>query len=231
MAFLNDDNLKHIWYPFYPRATWHRTTKSISKKSLIPIGVHELEIKSVVEQKTKKGGRKVELHIYKEPDFFREEDNDKKSPDESGKCSYDTIRCTHVPSYRPQGKLGNEWYKHFTMCLSNKDLDTMMTWDGQKKRFIGVVMHRQEHVQELKNGIYVNKVGVFDEPVVYWETILLSVHKLGEEVKINNYYDLFKPIRYDPMEDAKGETSRLMLMHNLAMVTGKNAENSDEIPF
>lgn len=222
MSFLNGNNLKQIWYPFYPRTTWHRSASgSVVRKAIIPIGVHELEIKKIVDSKSKKGWRKLELHMYKAPDYFRDDDSEK--------CSFDTIVCTHCPTYHPQGKLTSEWYKRWTMSLSNSDLDKMLTWE--KKRFKAVIMHRQEHVQEVYDGVRKPKIGIQGEDVIYWQPIILSVHRLDEDVQIKNWFDLFRPIRYDPIEESKQTVFHEMLAKNYHMVTGKEKIDEDEIPF
>jgi hypothetical protein len=220
MAFLNGDNLKYIWYPFYPRVTWVRGKvtngkPAITKKNIIPIGVHDLEIKHVKDVKTKKGTRKVELYIYCPPYQIYDYDNDT--------CSFDYIVCTHVKSYRPQGKLNSEWYKIWSMCLSDSDLDKMLTWE--KKKFRAVIAHVQENVKV--NGV--NKINEFGEEVVFWQPKIISVHKLTEEVKVDDYFKLFKPVRYDPIEELRSEKHIQLFFRNTDAVTGGAKE--ELIPF
>ena len=229
MSFLNDDNLKRVWFPFYPRATWARRVDkygkvAVSKKILIPIGVQELEIDKVIESKTKKGGRKVEIHIYRKP--YQVYDYDCGYPvsgEESPKSSFDHIVCTHVKAFRPMGHLNSEWYHHFSMCLGDKDLDTMLTWKG--KQFKGVIAHHQEYVQNFG----VDKINEWGEKVVYWQPKILSVHRIDDNVVINDYFRLFKPIRYDPIAEGKDLKYHRLFEKNTSNITGGDKE--DIIPF
>jgi hypothetical protein len=226
MAFLNGDNLKRIWYPFYPRVTWVRSgigitgKPNITKKNIIPIGVHELEIAKVKDLKTKKGWRKVELWLYCKP--YQVYDYDVSDLSHTNKSSFDYIICTHVLAHNPMGIMKNEWFKTWTMCLGASDLDKMLTWEG--KKFKAVIMHIQEKVKE--NGAY--KMNELGEEVVYWQPKVLSVHKLDEDVKFD-YNNLFRPIRYDPIEDCKTERHVQLFQLNTAAIT--HGEKEDIIPF
>lgn len=220
MAFLNGDNLKKVWYPFYPRVTWVRGKETngkpaLAKKNIIPIGVHELEIKHVKDVKTKKGTRKLELYIYCKPYEIYDYDNDT--------CSFDYIICSHVKSFKPMGKLKSEWYHRWSMCLGDKDLDEMAKWKG--KKFKGVILHEQEHVRV--NGQI--KINEFGEEVIFWQPKILSVHRIDANVIIDDYFKLFRPIRYDPIEEMKMERHKQLFTRKTEEVTGGDKE--DIIPF
>lgn len=219
MAFLNGDNLKKVWFPFYPRVTWVRTgdrlKPNLSKKNIIPIGVHELEIKHVKDVKTKKGNRKVELYIYKQPDYFLDTDAEK--------CSFDYIVCSHVKSFRPQGNIKSEWYHRLTMCLGDKDLDTMIGWKG--KKFKAVILHAQEYVDDYGKV----KINEFGEEVVYWQPRILSVHRIEDDIQVKDWFALFRPIRYDPVEEMQMEKHKQLFMKKTNEVTG--GDKDDNIPF
>jgi hypothetical protein len=220
MAFLNDDNLKKVWYPFYPRVTWVRGKETngkpaITKKNIIPIGVHELEIKHVKDVKTKKGTRKLELYIYCKPYEIYDYDVDT--------CSFDYLVCTHVKSYRPQGNINSEWYHRWSMCLGDSDLDKMANWKG--KKFKGVILHEQEYV--LVNGQ--KKINEFGEPIIFWQPKILSVHRIDADVVIDDYFKLFRPINYDPVEELKMEKHKQLFTRKTEDVTGGDLEK--EIPF
>jgi hypothetical protein len=109
------------------------------------------------------------------------------------------------------------------MCLGDKDLDEMVNWKG--KKFKGVILHEQEYV--LVNGQ--KKINEFGEPIIFWQPKILSVHRIDADVVIDDYFKLFRPINYDPVEELKMEKHKQLFTRKTEDVTGGDLEIN--IPF
>ena len=99
--FLSLESYNQLALMFDPRI--------LQKKTLIPIGVHELTIKEAEMRKTKNGGDMLVISIVKPRDIFYHDDVEK--------VTYHPIDCYHVASRYGTDSI-EDWYTLFTSMMS-----------------------------------------------------------------------------------------------------------------
>lgn len=190
--FLGLENFRMVSQMFDPRVVYTsvkkkagHTSGSYSKKNLLQIGIHELTFKTVEMRKTRNGGQMLYVQIYKKPDYYYLDDNEK--------VSYNTIDCYHVASNYGSDK-PTKWYDRFTTDMSLGCLMGLAEKFVCKPVFKAVVGLRQLEV--IKDGVRV--LDGFGNGVYRWENFIESVCRVDDDVGLNNddYFRLFQYIEF-----------------------------------
>ena len=135
---------------------WKRDGGIISqkgKKSVIPIGVHWLKIRSLEWKKSKKGSDMLHLQIWKPPEHAAISSKDGRR-EVMRDISFDLINCYHLPSNNYQVPLKDKWYFPVGTCYTRAQLDALLKM--RNKPFKALV----KHVEQEFNDHYFTKAEI-----------------------------------------------------------------------
>lgn len=139
-------------------------------KYYIPIGENILKLKDVKKKGTRSGGQMYVLSFWKAPT---------ESSSQASSISYSLISCYHmVQQYKTGIKLSQSWFKSFTSCFTEEQLESLRQYKGKE---IKALIGHEHKIYEID-----------DKKYSYVSPFIIDAKTVDYEYKDIDYFSLIK---------------------------------------